>query len=67
MAHKSLSFDFSPEMQRQAAELLVVLGPERLALLVRLLHEVQADTGFGDVKIVVCAGRVERIKVERSY
>lgn len=54
-------------MQRVVAGLLVQLGPERLALLLRLLHEVQADTGFGDVKIVVSDGRVARIKVERSY
>jgi hypothetical protein len=49
---------------RRLAELL---GEERLRQLVELIEEVEGDTRWGDVKIVIAEGRVQRLKAEKSY
>lgn len=44
-----------------------VLNSEQLAQLVRCLHDVKHDTGFGAVVLVIQNGQVALMKMEKSY
>ncbi len=44
-----------------------MLGVEHLALLVQLLEALQAESGYGDIVLVFSAGRIQNIKLTRSY
>ena len=50
-----------------SADLIDLLNSEQIQLLARLLTEVIADTGYGDVKIIIAEKRVVRLKAEKSY
>jgi len=47
--------------------LAVLLGTVKLVRLVELLEDVIAETGYGDVKIVIAEGKVQMLKAEHSY
>ncbi len=47
--------------------LLSTLGQERLIQLAELIADIETDTQYGDVKIVIAEGRVQRLKAEKSY
>lgn len=49
------------------AALLAELGQERLIQLAGLIADIEQDTHYGDVKIVIAEGRVQRLKAEKSY
>lgn len=49
------------------AALLAELGQERLIQLAGLIADIEQDTQYGDVKIVIAEGRVQRLKAEKSY
>jgi hypothetical protein len=44
-----------------------LLGARNVAMLARLLEDVQEDTRYGDVKVVVADGRVVGLRAEKSY
>ncbi len=49
------------------AALLAELGQDRLIQLAGLIADIEQDTQYGDVKIVIAEGRVQRLKAEKSY
>ena len=56
-----------PQPNNGSADLIDLLNSEQIQLLARLLTEVIADTGYGDVKIIIAEKRVVRLKAEKSY
>jgi len=57
----------TPELTEAIAALLAELGQDRLIQLAGLIADVEQDTQYGDVKIVIAEGRVQRLKAEKSY
>jgi hypothetical protein len=55
------------ELNAAASRLLRLLGAERFVHLPDLIEEIQRETGFGDITIVVAERRVVRLKAEKSY
>jgi len=49
------------------AELKIIFGHDKLTQLRQFLANVIEDTGYGDVKIVIADGKVQLLKVEKSY
>lgn len=47
--------------------LSALLGKEHMALLVELLETIIGDSGYGGVEIVVADGRVQSMKLTKSY
>ena len=47
--------------------LLLQLGEKRLNLLVDLIKEVQDQSGYGGVEIVLAGGKVQTIKMIKSF
>ena len=47
--------------------LLALLKMEHVALLLELLETILGDTGYGGVEIVVADGRVQSMKLTKSY
>lgn len=50
-----------------AERLVELLGLERYEQLADLLEEVEQETGYGHVTIIVSQGKVARLKAEKSY
>jgi hypothetical protein len=46
---------------------LKVFGLEWLSLLLKLFDDVREESGFGDLRIVICNGKIESIKKLTSY
>ena len=49
------------------SRLMKLLGSSQLLRLIELMEGVIEDTGYGDVKIVIAEGKVQLLKVEKSY
>ena len=55
------------ELECAIVRLVEQMPRDKLCLLADLIDQVRTTTGFGDVKIVIAAGRVELLKAENSY
>jgi len=64
---ENIDLNISPPVASAIGKLLQSLGPERLVKLADLIREVEQETGYGDVKIVVAEHVVQRLKAEKSY
>lgn len=53
--------------QVQLKKLLVHFSTEKFELFVRLLDEVCSQTGYGSVDIVISEGRIQNIKIVKSF
>ncbi len=59
--------DNTPDPATNLERLTEVLGVDYTNLLIDLLVDVKSTTGYGAVEIIVAAGRVQSIKMVRSY
>ena len=57
----------SEEVQAAMQRLPALLGLEHVALLLELLETIVEDSGYGGVEIVVAEGRVQSMKLTKSY
>lgn len=59
--------DLSAETSAAVGKLVTELGPERVILLADLICQIESDTGWGSITILIAEKRVVRIKGEKSY
>jgi hypothetical protein len=62
-----IKLDLSSAVQRSLQFLVQELGSERLIQLASLIREVEESTQYGDVKIIIAQGEIQRLKAEKSY
>jgi hypothetical protein len=58
---------YTDEVKTAMQRLPALLGMEHVALLLELLETILGDTGYGGVEIVVADGRVQTMKLTKSY
>lgn len=57
----------SPAVDDAVKRLLLLLGDAHAELLAELLETILDDTGYGGVEIVVADGRIQTMKLTKSY
>lgn len=67
MGDHSSVLDLSPAVLTAVNRLLTMMGPGKLVQLSELMREVTIETGYGDVKVIISQGAVQRLKAEKSY